>query len=59
MHGDDYTTLDIDTDLDWYENQLKHSVEITIRWRLELGCTTPKEIRILDRIVSVNEQGLT
>ena len=43
VHGDDFTTLGIDTDLDWYENQLKDSFEIKNRWQLGLGCTTPRK----------------
>ena len=33
VHGDDSTTLGIDTDLDWYEDRLKESIEIQIRGR--------------------------
>ena len=43
VHGDAFTTLGIDTDLDWYEAQLKESFEIKIRGRLGPGCTTPRK----------------
>ena len=59
VHGDDFTTLANDTDMDWYEGELKKSFEIKIRGRLGLGCPGPQEIKILNRIVSVDESGLT
>ena len=37
MHGDDFTTLGSDTDVDWYENRLKESFEIKICGRSGLG----------------------
>ena len=45
-------------ELDWYEDALRKSFEIKVRGRLGLGCKGPQEIRILNRIVSVDESGL-
>jgi len=59
VHGDDFTALAGDAELDWYETELKKSFEIKIRGRLGLGCKGPQEIRILNRLVSVGEHGLT
>ena len=58
VHGDDFTALATDDQLDWYEDQLKKSFEIKIRGRLGEGCTGAQEIRILNRIVAVDELGL-
>ena len=33
VHGDDFTALGTDSDLDWYENRLKDNFEIQIRGR--------------------------
>ena len=58
VHGDDFTALATDENLDWYEGELQKSFEIKIRGRLGEGCTGPQEIRILNRIVAVDEHGL-
>ena len=58
VHGDDLTALAGDEVLDWYESELMKSFEINIRGRLGIGCKAPQEIRILNRIVSVDEHGL-
>ena len=59
VHGDDFSALGTDHDLDWYEASLKESFEIKVRGRLGEGCNGPQELRILNRVVSVNTQGLT
>ena len=58
VHGDDFTALGTDDDLNWYEGQLQQSFEIKIRGRLGEGCDGPQEIRILNRIVAVDADGL-
>ena len=59
VHGDDFTALGTDADLDWYEKALQESFEIKLRGRLGEGCSGPQEIRILNRVVSVDSNGLT
>ena len=59
VHGDDFTTLATDSQLDWYAAELKKYFEIKIRGRLGEGCTGPQEIRIINRIVRVDQDGLT
>ena len=59
VHGGDFTALAVDSQLDWYESSLKKSFEIKIRGRLGEGCTGAQEIRILNRIVKVDSEGLT
>ena len=44
VHGDDFTALGTDADLDWYESALQKSSEIKIRGRLGEGCEGPQEI---------------
>ena len=34
VHGDDFTALGTDNDLDWYENRLKDNFEIKIETKL-------------------------
>ena len=58
IHGGDLTALGTDDNLNWYENKLKESFEIKIRGRLGEGCKGPQEIRILNRMVSITDEGL-
>ena len=39
VHGDDFTTLGLDEDIDWVEGKLTESLEIKIQGRLGEGCT--------------------
>ena len=59
VHGDDFTTLGLDDDRDFFEKSLQENFETKIRGRLGENCPGPQEIRILNRIVSITEQGLT
>ena len=59
VHGDDLTALGSDKDLDWYEAKRAESFELKIRGRLGEGCTGPQQIRILNRIVTLDDTGLT
>ena len=58
VHGDDFTSLGTDEDLDWTEDMLRKSFDIKVRGRLGVGCPGDNEIRILNRIVRVTEHGL-
>ena len=59
VHGDDFTALAGDAELDWYESKLKESFEIKVRGRLGEGCKGPQQIKILNRVVTASDQGLT
>ena len=58
-HGDDFTALGNDHDLNWYGGKLADSFELKIRGRLGEGCAGPQQIRILNRVVTLEEDGLT
>ena len=58
VHGDDFTAMGLNDDLDWYEKTLAENFELKIRGRLGEGCTGPQQIRILNRIVTLNASGL-
>ena len=59
VHGDDFTALGDDDALDWYEQILRDSFEIKVRGRLGVGCTGPQQLRILNRVITLTEQGIT
>ena len=58
VHGDDFTTLGCKADLDWMENELATHFELKIRGRLGENCEGPQQIRILNRIVTLTDEGL-
>ena len=57
IHGDDFTALGTDDDLDWYEGKLKESFEIKVRGRLGEGCDGPQDPHLEPR--GVDHQGRT
>ena len=58
VHGDDFTSLGSDKELDWLEKQLAANFELKIRGRLGVGCPGENEIRILNRILRLTPEGL-
>ena len=58
VHGDDFTTMGVKTDVDWFEKTLADHFELKIRGRLGENCTGPQQIRILNRIVTLTKDGL-
>ena len=58
VHGDDFTALGTDESLDKYEKGLEASFECKLRGRLGLDKDDLKEIRVLNRIVRITEDGL-
>ena len=58
VHGDDFTSLGSDPSLDWLEAKLAESFELKIRGRLGVGCPGDNEIRILNRVVRITDEGL-
>ena len=58
VHGDDFTALGTDEALDLYEAGLKKAFGCKIRGRLGTDVKDSKEIRILNRIVRIVEDGL-
>lgn len=57
VHGDDFTALGTDDQLDWYTEQRKNAFEIQVRGRLGLGCEMT-EIKILNWIIRIDGEGL-
>ena len=58
MHGDDFTLLGSDADLDWFENKIKEEFEVKVRGGLGPGGEDLKATRILNRIVELTVEGL-
>ena len=58
VHGDDVSALGRRQDLDWYHKKLAASFEIKIRAVLGEGPGCDTEVRILNRILRLTEDGL-
>ena len=58
VHGDDFSLLGSDADLDWFENKLQEEFEVKIRGRLGPGEEDMQSIRVLSRIIEWNPNGL-
>ena len=58
VHGDDFTLLGSDEDLDWFESMIKEKFEVKVRGRLGPGLSDTKSIRILNRIIEWTPDGL-
>ena len=58
VHGDDFTALGTDESLDLYEAGLQKAFECKICGRLGTDKKDDKEIRILNRIVRITDEGL-
>ena len=59
VHGDDITSLGIDIDLDWMRVELAKSFELKVRGRIGMGVDGTNDMRILNRVVEVKEDGVT
>ena len=58
VHGDDFTTVGAKPDLDWFEESMKQSYELTVQPRLGPGPEDAKEGLILNRVVRYTDDGL-
>ena len=58
IHGDDFTALAAKDDLDWYEAQLSEVFELKIKGRLGEAERCDKEVRVLNRVIRLDKQGL-
>ena len=50
--------MGLQADIDWMEEELARHFELKIRGRLGENCDGPQQIRILNRIVTLTEEGL-
>lgn len=59
VHGDDFTALGCKEELNTYNEGLRNASGIKVRGRLGGGPGDDKQLRILNRIVSITENSLT
>lgn len=58
VHGDDFTALGTDSGLDWFRQGMKGRFDLEVRGRLGPEPQDDKQIRILNRVVTWDAQGL-
>jgi hypothetical protein len=58
IHGDDFTILGNEVELDWFRDKVQSKFEVKIRGRLGPEESDDKSIRILNRIVTWREDGI-
>ena len=57
-HGDDFTALGCNDDLDWYEQGLEKAFELGEKIRMGEDDGLAKEARILNRVLRLDSRGL-
>lgn len=58
VHGDDFTVLGDEEQLDWFRTKIAERFEVKFRARLGPGERDDKTVRILNRIVTWTEEGI-
>ena len=58
VHGDDFTCLGTDDSLDLYESAMKRAFDIKLKGRLGHDKNDERDMRVLNRIVRVVDEGL-
>lgn len=58
VHGDDFTALATAENLSWYETKLAETFELKIKGRLGEGAHCDREVRVLNRSLRVDGEGL-
>ena len=59
VHGDDFTCLGTDASLDVYEQMMKKHFDVKLKGRIGFEDKGEKQMRVLNRIIHVTEQGLS
>ena len=58
VHGDDFTVLGPETQLNWFREEIKRRFEVKFRGRLGPEDKDEKAIRILNRVVTWTTEGI-
>ncbi len=58
VHGDDFTILAMEKELEWFRKRIAERFEVKFRGRIGPATTDEKSIRILNRILTWTEDGI-
>ena len=59
MHGDDFTVLGPNQELDWFRGVIADRFEVKFRGRLGPEAADNKSIRLLNRVIEWTEDGIS
>ena len=58
IHGDDFTILGNELDLDWFRDEISAKFEVKFRARLGRGSDDDKSVRLLNRVIEWTSEGI-
>ena len=58
IHGDDFTILGNDKELDWFRKEIMNKFEVKVRGRIGPNDNDEKQIRLLNRVFEWKEEGI-
>ena len=58
IHGDDFTILGNEVELDWFRDSIQSRFEVKVRGRLGPEDNDDKSIRVLNRVITWKKDGL-
>ena len=59
IHGDDFTLLGFDSDLDWFRRRITSKWEVKVKGRIGPSPNDQKIMHVLNRIVEWTDKGIT
>ena len=59
VHGDDFTILGEELELDWFRRAISERYEVKFRGRIGPEESDDKSIRILNRVITGNDDGIS
>ena len=59
VHGDDFTILGHEEDLDWFRERIQTEFEVTFRGRIGPSPKDTKSIKLLNRVIEWNDEGIS
>ena len=58
VHGDDFSALGENDDLDWFTSEIRNQYEVKVRSTLGFDENDDKSIRVLNRIITIAGNGV-
>ena len=58
VHGDDFVTTGVDSELSWFEAELQKVFEMKVRGRIGSGPKDSKQMTVLNRVVTYTPMGI-
>ena len=59
VHGDDFTILGYEKELDWFRVVIQEGFEVAMRGRIGPGLRDSKSIQLFNRVIDLGPEGIT